>query len=246
MAEFIAGRNSVSEVLKSGRSINKVFIARGQMEGSIREIIGMVKEKKIPLQEVERSILDKLTGERHQGIVAEVAPYEYVEIEDILERAESLGEEPLVLILAELEDPHNFGAILRTAEAVGVHGVIIPKRRGVQLNATVAKVSSGAAEYVPVARVANLGQAVEKLKDFGLWVTGADMHGENSLWEARLTGPLALIIGGEGRGIPKLLKEKCDFLTYIPMRGKISSLNASAAAAVFLFEVRRQRSKMGE
>jgi 23S rRNA (guanosine2251-2'-O)-methyltransferase len=215
------------------------------MEGSIREIIAVLKERKIPIQEVEKNYLDKLTRERHQGIVVEVAPYEYVEIEDIMNRARSTGEEPLVLILAELEDPHNFGAILRTAEAVGVHGVIIPKRRSVQLNATVAKVSSGAAEYVPVARVANLGQAVEKLKDFGLWITGADMHGENILWEANLTGPLALVIGGEGRGIPKLLKEKCDFLISIPMKGKISSLNASAAASIFLFEVLRQRSKMG-
>lgn len=198
------------------------------------------------MQEVERNFLDKLTGERRQGIVAEVAPYEYVELEDIIESARQRQEDPLVLILAELEDPHNFGAILRTAEAVGVHGVIIPKRRGVQLNATVAKVSSGVAEYVPVARVANLVQTVEKLKEFGLWITGADMHGENTMWEAHLTGPLALIIGGEGRGIPKLLKEKCDFLTYIPMKGKISSLNASAAASVMLFEMLRQRSKMGE
>jgi len=246
MAEFIAGRNSVSEVLKSGRSINKVYIARGNVEGSIREIIGIVKDRKIPLQEVERSFLDKLTGERHQGIVAEAAPYEYVEVEDIIESAKGKGGVPLVLILAELEDPHNFGAILRSAEAVGVHGVIIPKRRGVQLNATVAKVSSGAAEYVPVARVANLVQTVERLKEFGLWVTGADMHGENTLWEANLSGPLALIIGGEGRGIPKLLKEKCDFLTQIPMKGKISSLNASVAASVMLFEVLRQRGIMGE
>lgn len=243
MAELIAGRNSVYEMLKAGRSINKVYVARGNMEGSIREIIALVKERKIPLQEVERSFLDKLTGERHQGIVAEAAPYEYVEVEDIIDAARSKGEEPFVLILAEIEDPHNFGAILRTAESVGVHGVIIPKRRGVQLNATVAKVSSGAAEYVPVARVANLVQTVEKLKEFGLWVTGADMHGENRLWEAQLTGPLALIIGGEGRGIPKLLKEKCDFLTYIPMKGQISSLNASVAASVLLFEVLRQRSK---
>lgn len=246
MAELVAGRNSVSEALKSGRSINKVYIARGNMEGSIREIIGAVKEQKIPLQEVERSFLDKLTAERHQGIVAEVAPYAYVDVEDMIASAREKGEDPLVLILAELEDPHNFGAILRTAEAAGVHGVIIPKRRGVQLNATVAKVSSGAAEYVPVARVANLVQTAEKLKELGLWVTGADMQGENSLWEAGLTGPLAVIIGGEGRGIPKLLKEKCDFLTRIPMKGKISSLNASAAASAILFEVLRQRSKMGE
>ena len=152
MAQYVAGRNSVFEVLKSGRPVNKVYLARGNMEGSIREIIAVLKERKIPIQEVEKNYLDKLTRERHQGIVVEVAPYEYVEIEDIMNRARSTGEEPLVLILAELEDPHNFGAILRTAEAVGVHGVIIPKRRSVQLNATVAKVSSGAAEYVPVAR----------------------------------------------------------------------------------------------
>ncbi|MCR6543934.1 23S rRNA (guanosine(2251)-2'-O)-methyltransferase RlmB [Dehalobacterium formicoaceticum] len=246
MPDYVAGRNSVSEVLKSGRAVNKVFIARGNTEGSIRAIVGMIKERKIPLQEVDKQYLDKLTGERHQGIVAEVAPYEYVEIEDIIAIARDKGEEPLVVILADLEDPHNFGAILRTGEAAGIHGVIIPKRRGVQLNATVAKVSSGAAEYVPVARVANLVQAVEKLKELGLWVTGADMHGEKNLWQADLRGPLALIIGGEGRGIPKLLKEKCDFLTNIPMKGAISSLNASAAAAVLLFEVQRQRSKMEE
>jgi 23S rRNA (guanosine2251-2'-O)-methyltransferase len=178
MADYVAGRNSVSEVVKSGRAINKVFIARGNTEGSIRTIVGMIKERQIPLQEVEKKYLDKLTGERHQGIVAEVAPYEYVEIEDIIALAREKGEDPLVVILAELEDPHNFGAILRTGEAAGIHGVIIPKRRGVQLNDTVAKVSSGAAEYVPVARVANLVQTVEKLKASGLWITGADMHGE--------------------------------------------------------------------
>ncbi len=200
MPDYVAGRNSVSEVLKSGRAVNKVFIARGNTEGSIRAIVGMIKERKIPLQEVDKQYLDKLTGERHQGIVAEVAPYEYVEIEDIIAIARDKGEEPLVVILADLEDPHNFGAILRTGEAAGIHGVIIPKRRGVQLNATVAKVSSGAAEYVPVARVANLVQAVEKLKELGLWVTGADMHGEKNLWQADLRGPLALIIGGKAGG----------------------------------------------
>ncbi|ATW27098.1 23S rRNA (guanosine(2251)-2'-O)-methyltransferase RlmB [Candidatus Formimonas warabiya] len=246
MPELIAGRNSVLETLRSGRSVNKVYVAQGSREGSIREIIALVKERGIPLQESDRSVLDKLTAERHQGVVAEAAPYEYVEVEDIIKKARDRGEDPLVLILAELEDPHNFGAILRTAEAVGVHGVIIPKRRGVQLNATVAKVSSGAAEYVPVARVPNLVNAVEKLKELGLWISGADMEGDSSLWAANLTGPLALMIGGEGRGIPRLLKEKCDFRTYIPMKGVISSLNASAAASVLLFEVLRQRSKMGE
>jgi 23S rRNA (guanosine2251-2'-O)-methyltransferase len=201
MAEFIAGRHSVLEALKSGRSINRIFILRGMKEGAVREVIGLARERGIPFQEAERNYLDGLTKERHQGMVAEVSPYAYVEIEDIIQFARGKGEDPLVLILAELEDPHNFGAILRTAEAVGVHGVIIPKRRSVQLNATVAKVSSGAAEYVPVARVANLAQAVEALKEFGLWVTGADMDGENSLWQANLAGPLAVVVGAEGHGI---------------------------------------------
>ena len=245
MAEYIAGRHSVLEALKSGRSINRLFILHGMKEGAVREIIGLARERGIPFQEVERNYLDGLIKERHQGMVAEVSPYTYVEIEDIIQSARDKGEDPLVLILAELEDPHNFGAILRTAEAVGVHGVIIPKRRSVQLNATVAKVSSGAAEYVSVARVANLAQAVEVLKEFGLWVTGADMDGENSLWQASLAGPLAVVVGAEGHGIPRLLKEKCDFLTSIPMRGRISSLNASVAASVVLFEVMRQRAKTG-
>lgn len=246
MPEIISGRNSVLEVLRSGRPVNKIFLARGSKDSSLREITGLARTRGIPVQEVERVFLDKLTEERHQGIAVEAAPYEYVEVEEIIRQARIRGEEPLVLVLAELEDPHNFGAILRTAEAVGVHGVIIPKRRGVQLNATVAKVSAGAAEYVPVARVSNLVQVVEELKSFGLWITGADMDGNSTLWQADLDGPLALVIGSEGRGIPRLLKEKCDFLTSIPMRGKISSLNASAAAAVLLFEVMRRREKTGD
>lgn len=246
MTEFIAGRNSILEALKSGRAMNKVFIGQETKEGSIREIVALARERGIPIQKVDRPVLDKMTGERHQGVIAETAPYDYVELEDMISLAKNKGEDPLIVVLAGLEDPHNFGAILRTAEAVGVHGIIIPKRRGVQLNATVVKVSEGAAEYVPVARVANLATVIDRLKKMGLWVTGADMDGDNRLWQGNLTGPLAIIIGGEGHGIPRLLKEKCDFITSIPMRGKISSLNASVAASVILFEVLRQREKMGE
>lgn len=246
MSDLLAGRNSVLEALKSGRTINKIMIAKGSKEGSTIDILKLARERGIPFSEVDRKILDNLTEERHQGVVAQVAPYEYVEIEDILSAAERKGEEPLVVVLAELEDPHNFGAILRTAEAVGVHGVIIPKRRGVQVTETVAKVSAGAVEHVPVARVANLVQTVEQLKDKGFWITGADMNGESDLWDANLKGSLAVVIGSEGKGIPRLLKEKCDFLTRIPMKGKISSLNASVAGSIFLFEVLRQREKIEE
>jgi len=241
MADVVAGRNAVLEALKSGRAVNKLYILQGPRDGSLREIIGLAAEKGVPFSEVDKTFLERLTQERHQGVVAETAPYAYVEVADIIRLARDKGEDPLVLLLADLEDPHNFGAILRTAETVGVHGVIIPKRRSVQVNATVAKVSAGAAEYVPVARVANLVQAVEELKAAGLWVTGADMHGEKDLWHTDLKGPLALIIGGEGYGIPRLLREKCDFLTSIPMGGQISSLNASVAASVVMYEIMRQR-----
>jgi len=246
VADFITGRNSVLEALKSGRAINKVFIGKGSKEGSIREIISLVKARGIPFQEVDRTCLEKLAEGRHQGVVAEAAPYQYAEVEDLISFAQSRGEDPLIVILDEIEDPHNFGAIMRSAEAVGVHGIIIPKRRGVQLNATVAKVSSGAVEYVPVARVPNLAQTVDKLKELGLWVLGADMQGDSRLWDENMTGPLAVVIGGEGRGISRLLKKKCDFITFIPMKGQISSLNASVAASVILFEILRQREKMGE
>jgi 23S rRNA (guanosine2251-2'-O)-methyltransferase len=244
MSEYIFGRNSVIEALKAGRTINKIMMAKGSQTGSIVEIQHLAKESKIPLQEVERIYLNKLVeGENHQGVIALASPKDYVEWEEILEIAREKGEEPFVIILDEIEDPHNFGSIMRTADAVGAHGIIIPKRRAVGLTAAVSKSSAGAIEYVPVARVTNIAATIEDLKKAGLWIAGCDMDGKESLWESNLTGPLGLIIGGEGKGIGRLHKEKCDFLIKLPMWGNVSSLNASVAAALFMYEVRRQRIK---
>lgn len=240
--EFIAGRNSVLEVLKSGRPVNKLLVAKGGRHGSLREIIGLARSQHLVVQEVEPAKLTELTdGMRHQGVVAMVAPVAYAEVEDILAKAASLGEPPFIVLLDELEDPHNLGAILRTADAAGVHGVIIPKRRSAPLSATVAKTSAGAVEYVPVARVGNVVQTIEGLKKAGLWVVGADMDGDKPYYQADLAGPLLVVVGGEGRGLSRLAKEACDFLVRIPMRGRITSLNASVACSLLLYEVFRQR-----
>lgn len=244
MSDFLVGRNPIMEALKSGSPIHKLFIQKGAGKGSVIEIISRARERKIPIQEVERKYMDSLVPEtNHQGVVAAVPAREYVEVEDILERARQKKEEPFILVLDELEDPHNLGAVLRIADAVGVHGVIIPKRRAVGLTSTVVKTSAGAVEYIPVARVANLVQTVEKLKEEGCWVVGADMNGE-LLWSSKnLSGALACVIGNEGKGISRLLKEKCDFLVQIPMKGHVSSLNASTAAAVLCYEILRQKEK---
>lgn len=240
--EFVAGRNSVLEALKSGRPVNKLLVAKGERHGSLREIVGLARSLHLVVQEVEVAKLAELTGGmRHQGIVAMVAPVAYAEVEDILAKAQALGEPPFIVLLDELEDPHNLGAILRTADAAGVHGVLIPKRRSAPLSATVAKTSAGAVEYVPVARVGNVVQAIEGLKKAGLWVVGADMDGDKPYYQADLAGPLLVVIGGEGRGLSRLAKEACDFLIRIPMRGRITSLNASVACSLVLYEVFRQR-----
>lgn len=240
--EFVAGRNSVLEALKSGRPVNKLLVAKGERHGSLREIVGLARSLHLVVQEVEVAKLAELTGGmRHQGIVAMVAPVAYAEVEDILAKAQALGEPPFIVLLDELEDPHNLGAILRTADAAGVHGVLIPKRRSAPLSATVAKTSAGAVEYVPVARVGNVVQAIEGLKKAGLWVVGADMDGDKPYYQADLAGPLLVVIGGEGRGLSRLAKEACDFLVRIPMRGRITSLNASVACSLVLYEVFRQR-----
>jgi len=244
MSDYVVGRNPVMEALKSGSTIHKIMVAKGANKGSIIEITARAREQKIPVQEVERNYLDNLVGDsNHQGVAALVPAREYVDIEDILELAREKGEDPLVLVLDEIEDPHNLGAILRTADAVGVHGVIIPKRRAVGLTSTVVKASAGAVEYVPVARVANLVQAVEKLKKAGCWVVAAEMDGEELWHNKNLSGPLVCVIGSEGRGIGRLMKEKCDFLVRIPMKGRIASLNASVAAAVLCYEILRQKSE---
>lgn len=244
--ELIIGRHSVAEALKSGRPVNKILVARGERHGAVREIIGAARAQGLVVQEVDSTKLDAMAeGGKHQGVVATVAPVAYVEIEDILAQAEEKGEAPFLVIFDELNDPHNVGAILRTADAAGVHGVLIPKRRSCPLTATVAKTSAGAVEYVPVARIGNVVQTIEQLKKKGIWVAGADMAGEQNYYQADLTGPIAIVVGNEGEGLGRLTKEACDFLVKIPMRGKISSLNASVACSLLLYEVFKQREMKG-
>ena len=240
--DFVAGRNSVAEALKSGRSINKILIAKGERQGAIREIVGQARAKGLVVQEVDQVKLDQIAaGVRHQGIIAMVAPVAYVEVADVLQRSLDQGEAPFLVLLDELEDPHNVGAILRTADATGVHGVLLPKRRTSPLTATVAKTSAGAIEHVPVARIGNIAQTIEQLKKKGLWVVGADMDGPKNYYETDLTGPIVVVVGSEGQGLGRLTKEACDFLVRIPMKGQISSLNASVACSLLLYEVLRQR-----
>ena len=240
---LIFGRNAVTELLKSGRSINKIFIAEGSRDGSIQKIFALAKTAGIVVEFLNRDKLDKICGGRHQGVVAMAAAANYSTVEEILELAESKYEPPFLILLDELEDPQNFGAILRTAEAVGVHGVIIPKRRSVQLNATVFKTSAGAAEYVKVSQVTNVAQTLKNLRELGLKVIGSDMSAEIDFRRADLTGGIVLIIGSEGKGMRRLTRENCDELIKIPMVGKINSLNASAAGAVLMYEIFSQRQR---
>ena len=241
--DLVAGRNAVMEALKGSRSVNKLMIANGSTEGSIKEIIAVAKDKGVNIQYWDRSKLDSIArGIRHQGVLAQVAPVRYAELEDILQVAKDRNEPPFIVLLDELEDPHNLGAILRTADAAGVHGVLIPKHRSCPLSATVAKTSAGAVEHVPVARVGNLVQTIKKLKQEGLWVAAADMDGKD-YYDTDLTGPLLLIIGSEGQGVGRLVKEQCDFVVRIPMVGKINSLNASVAGSILMYEAMKQRRK---
>ena len=243
-SDKIEGRNPVLEALKAEREIDKILIAKGAEQGSVQKIIGMAKDRGILIQYVERQKLDQISETHaHQGIIAFVAAYRYVEVEEILEKAAQKEEAPFVVVLDEITDPHNFGSILRTANAAGVHGVIIPKRRAVGLTAVVAKTSAGAIEYVPVAKVSNIAQTIEYLKEKGLWVVGADMDGQSTYYEQDLTGNMALVIGSEGQGIGRLIKEKCDFIVRIPMKGQLSSLNASVASSLMMYEIMRQRDR---
>ncbi len=240
--DVLIGRNAVTEALRAGRGINKILLADGDREGQVSEITALAKERGIILQFVERSKIESIAGGlRHQGVLAYVAPVAYAELEDILAKAEAAGEPPFLLLLDELEDPHNLGALLRTADATGVHGVLIPKRRSVPLTATVAKTSAGAVEYVPVARIGNIAQTLKALKEKGFWVAGADMDGSQNYYEADLTGPLVLVVGSEGKGMGRLTKEQCDFIVKMPMVGKINSLNASVAGSILMYESMRQR-----
>ena len=239
--DMVAGRNAVMEALKGSRSVNKLMIANGSTEGSIKEIIAVAKEKGVNIQYWDRSKLDSIArGIRHQGVLAQVAPVQYAELEDILQAAKDRNEPPFIVLLDELEDPHNLGAILRTADAAGVHGVLIPKHRSCPLSATVAKTSAGAVEHVPVARIGNMVQTIKKLKREGLWVAAADMDGRD-YYETDLTGALLLVIGSEGQGVGRLIKEQCDFVVRLPMAGKINSLNASVAGSILMYEAMKQR-----
>lgn len=238
--QYIAGRNPVLEVLKSQREIEKIYVLKGDLKGSIKKIIGIAKERNIVIQEVDKNKLDTLAkGVAHQGVVALISSYEYARLDDILDRAKEKDQPPFIVILDGIEDPHNLGAIIRTAECAGVHGIIIPKRRSAQVNETVYKASAGAVEHVLVAKVNNINNAIDELKDKGLWIYGADMDG-SLYFNTSLKGAVALVIGNEGKGISRLTKEKCDGLVKIPMVGKISSLNASNAAAILMYEVVRQ------
>lgn len=239
--QYIIGRNPVMEILKSDKDIDKIFIQKGDLQGSIKKIIGKAKDKDIVIQEVDKTRLDQMAdGGVHQGVAALVTGFEYSTIEDILEIARERGESPFVIILDELEDPHNLGAIIRSAESAGAHGVIIPKRRSASVNQTVYKSSAGAANYMAVAKVTNISRTIEELKESGVWIYGADMDGEDFYFNTNLTGSIGLVIGNEGKGISRVVKEKCDVLVKIPMMGKVSSLNASAAASILMYEVVRQ------
>ena len=238
---YLIGRNSVSEAIKSGRVIDSLFVSSEEKLGSLKAIIAKAKEKGITVKQVKRNVLDSISnGIPHQGVAAVVGAKESCSVDDILDYAKSKNEPPFIIIADGIEDPHNLGAIIRTAECTGAHGVIIPKRRSVGLTAAVDKSSAGALEYVLVAKVSNIGATIDDLKDSGVWIYGADMNGDK--WtEQNLHGSVALVIGSEGDGISKLVKEKCDFILSLPMAGKINSLNASVAAGILMYEVRSQR-----
>ncbi|OMF23767.1 23S rRNA (guanosine(2251)-2'-O)-methyltransferase RlmB [Paenibacillus sp. FSL H8-0548] len=240
--EMIAGKHPVLEALRSGREINKIWIADGAQKTLTQPIVAEAKKFGIVVQFVDKRKLDSLTpGVTHQGVVAQAAAFAYVEVEEILERAKQRDEVPFILLLDEIEDPHNLGSILRTAECTGVHGVIIPKRRSASLTATVLKTSAGAAEHVPVARVTNLAQTIDRLKEAGVWVAGTDLAASQDVYKMKFDMPLVVVIGNESKGMGRLIKEKCDFLVKLPMLGQLNSLNASVAAGVLMYEVVRQR-----
>lgn len=241
-SNLIIGRNAVSEALRSGRNIDTLLVVRGERNGSVGRIIAECKEKGVVIKEVDKKKLDFMCGQgNHQGVAAYAAVHEYSTVEDIFALAEERGEAPFIILCDELEDPHNLGAIIRTAETAGAHGIIIPKRRNASLTWAVGKASAGAVEYVPVARVGNLASTIDDLKKRGLWVYTADMDGQN--WcETDFSGPVALVVGSEGNGVSRLIREKSDFIVSLPMKGKITSLNASVAAGILMYEVSRQRS----
>ena len=240
---IIEGRNAVLEAFRAGKTIDKLFVLDGCQDGPVKSILREAKKTDTIINFVDKERLDRLANSgHHQGVVAQAAAYEYAEVEDILNAAKEKGEAPFIFILDEIEDPHNLGAIIRTANLCGAHGVIIPKRRAVGLTATVAKTSAGAVNYTPVAKVTNIAKTIEELKKEGMWFVCADMDGQ-TMYDLNLTGPIGLVIGNEGAGVSRLVKEKCDFTASIPMKGDIDSLNASVSAGVLSYEIVRQRLK---
>ena len=238
----VEGRNAVLELLESERDINKILIANGEKHGSIYKIISIAKERKIPITEVDRSKLNKISQtQNHQGVIAIVPPFNYCEVDEILDLANKKNEQPFILILDGIEDPHNLGSIIRTAETAGVHGIIVPKRRSATVNSTVSKVSAGAVEYMKIARVNNINETIRQLKKQGIWICGTDMETETIYTKQDYRLPIANVIGSEGFGMSRLVKENCDFLVKIPMKGKINSLNASVSAGIIMYEVVRKR-----
>lgn len=244
MEDIVIGRNSVLELIKSGKDINKLYIQKGNRHGSINEIISRARENKIVIKEVEKNKLDEMCeNQNHQGVIATVPPFEYSDIDDILNLAKQKNEDPFIIILDQIEDPHNLGSIIRTAECVGAHGVVIPKRRSAEVNSTVNKTSAGAVQYVKVARVNNLNDTIKYLKENDVWIYGTDAGAKSYYNEQNYKGGVAIVIGSEGYGMNKLVAKNCDFLVKIPMKGKVNSLNASVSAAIMMYEVLNQRSK---
>ncbi|MEK3789487.1 MULTISPECIES: 23S rRNA (guanosine(2251)-2'-O)-methyltransferase RlmB [Paenibacillus] len=241
--EWIAGKHSVIEALKSGRTINKIWLAEQAQKHLVQPIIAEAKKAGVIVQQADKRKLDQMVpGIQHQGVVAQAAPYAYAEVEDLLAAAAAKGQAPFLILLDEIEDPHNLGSILRTADCTGAHGVIVPKRRSASITATVSKTSAGAVEYVPVARVSNLGQTIDRLKEAGIWVVGTDVEATEPVFGNNVfTGPVAVVIGNENKGMGRLIREKCDVLVKLPMEGRINSLNASVAAGVVMYEVLRGR-----
>ncbi len=242
--DLVEGRNAVIEALRAGRALDKIYIAKGETDKTLGHIAARARDAGIVVVEADRRKLDAMSATKaHQGVVAVAAVREYCSLEDILDIAEQRGEAPFVILCDEISDPHNLGAILRSAECAGAHGVVIPKRRSAGLTGIVGKTSAGAVEHIPVARVANLAAAIRDLKERGLWIYGTAASAPASLWETDFTGPCCIVVGSEGEGMGRLVTEQCDFLVGIPMRGKLDSLNAAAAATVLMYEVVRQRSK---
>ena len=238
----VEGRNAVLELLESDRDINKIYITDGERHGSINKIIALAKQKKIVINEINKTKLNNMAQtENNQGVIAIVPPFEYCDVDDILEFAKQKNERPFILILDGIEDPHNLGSIIRTAETAGVHGVIIPKRRSASVNSTVAKVSAGAVEHMRIARVNNINETIKYLKEKDLWIYGTDINADKFYYEEDFLSGVGIVIGSEGFGMSKLVKENCDFLVKIPMKGKITSLNASVSAGIVMYEVVKQR-----